>query len=49
VPDPEIVGRVEVSIVFSAASSISEVVRPMVVIDPICATDETALLIDTTP
>ena len=35
VPDPLIVGRVEVSMVFSAASSISEVVRPIVVIDPI--------------
>jgi len=35
VPEPLIVGRVEVSMVFSAASSISEVVRPIVVIEPI--------------
>jgi len=49
VPEPVIVGRVEVSIVFSAASSISDVVRPMVVIEPIWADDEMALLIATTP
>lgn len=49
VPEPVIVGRVEVSIVFSAASSISDVVRPIVVIEPIWADDEMALLIATTP
>jgi len=35
VPDPLIMGRVETSTVLIAASSISDVVRPIVVIEPI--------------
>ena len=49
VPDPVAIGRVEISIVLSAASSISEVERPMVVIVPIWDTDETLPLNATTP